>query len=196
MSAGAPDRPDDDAVRAATEDWLQRAVVGLNLCPFARQPWQQGRVRIQVSRATGLDRLLEELACELALLHATDPMQCETTLLVHPWALTGFDEYNDALDLFEALVRELDLEGELQVASFHPDYRFADAPADDPANASNRSPYPTVHLLREASIERALAAVADPDLIWQRNVQTLRALGWDGWRRLGLGPALEPEPEN
>jgi hypothetical protein len=184
----------DDAVRAATAQWLQRAVIGLNLCPFARQPFAQGRIRIQVSPAQTLAELLADLAAELLLLHATDPLQCETTVLVHPHVLQAFAEYNDALDQFDALVRELDLEGELQVASFHPDYRFADAPDDDPANASNRSPYPTVHLLREASVGRAVASVADPDLIWQRNVETLRRLGWDGWRRLGVGPAAGTEP--
>jgi hypothetical protein len=178
---------DDDAVRAATADWLERAVIGLNLCPFARQPWTHGRVRIQVSRASSLQDLLADLAVELALLQRTDPDQCETTLLVHPSVLQRFDEFNDALDLTEDLVRALGLEGELQVASFHPAYRFADAEADDPANASNRSPYPTLHLLREASIERAVDAVADPDLIWQRNVQVLRALGWEGWHQLGAG---------
>jgi hypothetical protein len=193
MTTAVADVPGDDAIRAATARWLERVVIGLNLCPFARQPWTQGRIRIQVSRATALDALLVELAAELDLLGGTDPQQCETTLLVHPWALVGFADYNDALDLVEALVRDLDLEGELQVASFHPDYRFADADADDPANASNRSPYPMLHLLREASVERAVAGVADPDLIWQRNVRTLRALGWDGWRRLDAGPAREPD---
>jgi hypothetical protein len=185
MSDDRPERR--EVARAATADWLERAVIGLNLCPFARQPWSQGRIRIQVSQATTLAALLEDLAAELELLHGTDPGQCETTLLVHPQVLTDFVEYNDALDLVEDLVRELGLEGELQVASFHPDYRFADAPADDPANASNRSPYPTLHLLREASIERVVASVADPDLIWQRNVQVLRTLGWDGWQRLTSG---------
>lgn len=192
MSVTGP-APGEDAVRAATSGWLQRAVIGLNLCPFARQPWALGRIRIQVSAADTLAGLLADLAAELQRLQATDPLECETTVLVHPHVLGDFGAYNDALDAFDELVRELGLEGELQIASFHPDYRFADAPADDPANASNRSPYPSVHLLREASVERAVAAVADPDLIWQRNVRTLRALGWDGWRRLGVGPAGGPD---
>jgi hypothetical protein len=168
----------------ATRRWLEAAVLGLNLCPFARTPAREGRVRIARSEATDLDALLVDLQAELERLRDSEPSELETTLLVHPEVLGDFLDFNDFLELAEALLRALDLEGEIQIASFHPDFRFADTPADDIANATNRSPYPTLHLLREDSIEQVLAQVADPDAIYQRNIEVLRRLGQRGWDEL------------
>ena len=141
-------------------------------------------MRFRVSAETSAAGLLTELRAELTGLYAADPLLCETTLLIHPGVLTDFLEYNDFLDVCEAAVVELDLEGELQVASFHPQYRFAGTQAEDIENYTNRSPYPMLHLLREASIERAIAAVPDTDEIYRRNIRTMRKLGHAGWARL------------
>ena len=171
---------DDTAAQhviAATRSWVERVVVGLELCPFAKAPHEAGRIRYVVSAARDIDRLAEDLERELQTLQAADPAEVETTLLIHPDVLHDFLQYNDFLDVAEQIVEELDLEGELQVASFHPDYRFADAPEDDPANYTNRSPYPMLHLLREASITRAVDSLDDPARIPARNVELLRRLG-------------------
>ena len=178
---------DDDAILAATRRWIERAVIGLNLCPFARAPFVQQRLHLRVSRARSKDALLEDLSEELIALHAADPLIRETTLLIHPDVLTEFLDYNDFLDDADAAVLALGLEGELQIASFHPDYRFADTAADAIENCTNRSPYPALHLLRESSIEHALEAIVDPDEIIRRNIETLRRLGADGWRVLMRG---------
>lgn len=178
----------DAIVIAATEAWLRNVVIGLNLCPFAKQPFAQGRVRLRVSHATGEDALLEELGAELVALRQSDPEVCETTLLIHPGVLDDFFEYNDFLEVADALLHELGLEGELQVASFHPDYQFADAPAEAAENCTNRSPYPMLHLLREDSVQRAVDSVPDTDDIYRRNIRTLRELGIAGWRELMRKP--------
>jgi len=141
-------------------------------------------VRFRVSGQRSAAGLLEELRSELLHLDRQDAECCETTLLIHPWALADFIEYNDFLEVCEAAVADLGLEGELQVASFHPRYQFAGTQASDIENCTNRSPYPMLHLLRESSIERALASVADPDEIYRRNIRTLRELGHAGWRKL------------
>ena len=159
-------------------------MIGLNLCPFAENPYRGGRVRFHVSEQRSAAGLLQELRAELSMLAAADPKHCETTLLIHPWVLADFIEYNDFLEVCEAAVVELELEGELQVASFHPQYQFAGTQADDVENYTNRSPYPMLHLLREASVERAIAAVGDTEEIYRRNIRTLRALGIAGWQRL------------
>ena len=175
---------DQDAVIEATQRWMERAVIGLNLCPFARAPFVQGRVRIVVSLAADEETLLSDLLGELERLRDTDAATLETTLLVHPHVLRDFIEYNDFLDSADELVRDLDLEGEIQVASFHPDYAFADAAPDAIDNYTNRAPFPILHLLREASIERVVDAIDDPDAIYLRNIATLRKLGHDGWDAL------------
>lgn len=175
-----------DALIAATQRWVERAVVGLNLCPFARAPMLQQRIRYVVSQARDTDTLLDDLLGELQSLNAVDANECETTLLIHPYVLTDFLDYNDFLDVADAAIETLALAGVLQVASFHPQYQFADSTIDDIENFTNRSPVPTLHLLREASIEQAVDAMADPDSIPRRNVQTLRALGLEGWRALDL----------
>ena len=160
---------ENDAVTdpiAETRRWLERAVIGLNLCPFAKAVHAKGQVRYVLSAATTPDALLEQLAAEL---------------LVHPDVLGDFLDYNDFLEQADALVVELGLEGVLQVASFHPQYQFAGSEPDDIANYTNRSPHPTLHLLREDSVERAVAAYPDPDAIIDRNIETLTTLGRSGW---------------
>jgi hypothetical protein len=169
---------------AETERWLQRAVIGLNLCPFAKAVHVRDQVRFVLSEALTPDELLEDLGAELLHLRDTPAAETDTTLLVHPGVLGDFLDYNDFLEQADALVAELGLEGVLQVASFHPDYQFAGTAPDDVENFTNRSPYPTLHLLREDSVSRAVEAFPDPDAIVERNVETLRRLGRDGWRAL------------
>lgn len=176
--------PSDEQVIAATKVWLERAVIGLQLCPFASGPYSTDRVRFAVSAQRSTAGLLEDLCREMQVLRDTDPLQCETTLLVHPQVLTEFLDYNDFLDECDAAVAELGLEGELQVASFHPKYLFAGTTEQDITNFTNRSPYPMLHLLREASVERAVASFPDVDNIGTRNMEKLRRLGHEGWRRL------------
>lgn len=159
-------------------------MIGLNLCPFADSVYRSHRVRLRVSEQRSAAGLLEEFRSELIDLNATDPLKCETSLLIHPWVLADFVQYNDFLEVCETAIAELDLEGVLQVASFHPQYQFAGTHSGDIENYTNRSPYPMLHVLREASIERAIAAVPDPDEIYRRNIRTLRELGHVGWQRL------------
>ncbi|MGO1542333.1 MAG: DUF1415 domain-containing protein [Luteimonas sp.] len=173
----------DDPI-AHTRQWLERAVIGLNLCPFAKAVTVRDQVRFVTSDATTPEALLEALAAELAHLRDVAPGQTDTTLLIHPHVLGDFLDYNDFLDLADALVEEMGLEGVLQVASFHPGYQFADADPDDIGNCTNRSPHPTLHLLREDSVTRAVEAYPDPDVIVERNLGTLERLGHAGWRRL------------
>ena len=171
-------------VEARVRRWLERAVIGLNLCPFAKAVYVKRQVRIVVSDATSPRDLLEQLGEELALLRDTPADEVDTTLLAHPLVLADFLAYNAFLDDADGLVEAMDLEGELQVASFHPDYQFAGTAPDEVDNLTNRAPYPILHLLREASVERAVAAYPDPDAIIERNIATVRALGLDGWKRL------------
>ena len=175
---------DTQEIIESTRRWLERAVIGLNLCPFALTPWRQDRIRFQTSLATNPEQLAEDLVEELLGLQARDPAEYETSLLIHPGALNDFLDYNDFLDLADQLLEELDLDGVIQIASFHPDYQFAGSAPDDPANCTNRSPYPMLHLLREDSIAAATEPLSDPNLIYERNIQTLRKLGLDGWRTL------------
>ena len=175
---------DQAAVIADTQRWVERAVIGLNLCPFAKAVHVHNRIRYVVSSAKHTDGLLDELERELRALHEADPAVCETTLLIHPQLLQDFLDYNDFLDLADGVVEELELEGELQIASFHPQYQFEGTEPDDLSNFSNRSPYPTLHLLREASVERAVQTYPDTAGIYERNVITLQKLGREGWERL------------
>lgn len=174
----------NDDIIAATRRWLEKSVIGLNLCPFAESVHGAGRVRFFVSDRRSASLLLADLRSELTVLHEADPARWETTLLIHPWVLTDFIEYNDFLSVCEATVAELGLEGELQVASFHPRYQFAGTEPEDIENYTNRSPHPMLHLLRESSVARAVAAAPDTEEIYRRNIRTLRRLGHAGWRRL------------
>jgi hypothetical protein len=179
------DDPDDPVVQE-TREWLEKAVIGLNLCPFAKPVHVADRIRYAVSRAETPEALLVDLLDELRTLAAADPEEIETTLLIHPRVLTDFLDYNDFLGVADAALEELDLVGEIQVASFHPHYQFEGTDPDDIENYTNRSPYPILHLLREASIEEAVASFPDTDRIYKANIETLRKLGIEGWRRLGL----------
>jgi uncharacterized protein len=177
---------DAQTVIAHTRDWLEKAVIGLNLCPFAKAVYIKDQIRFVVSEARNLDGLLEELDRELLLLAETDPAQIDTTLLIHPQLLNDFLDFNEFLDVADGVVAEHELEGVLQIASFHPDYQFADTEVDDISNYTNRAPYPTLHLLREESLDRAVAAFPDAADIFEKNIQTLRQLGHAGWAALGL----------
>lgn len=177
---------DTAAVIAATQDWVEKAVIGLNLCPFAKAVQVKNQIRYVVSDADTCEALLEDLARELEGLAMADPSERDTTLLIHPLVLADFLDYNDFLGLADDALIELGFEGELQIASFHPQYQFAGTDIDDIDNYTNRSPYPCLHLLRETSIERAVAAFPDAAQIYDKNIETLRRIGHDGWRLLGL----------
>jgi hypothetical protein len=178
--------PSTADVVAATRHWLKAAVIGLDLCPFARAPYSKDKIRYAVSPATIPEALLAELTAELQALTAAKPKEVETTLLIHPYVLTDFLDYNDFLGVAEAAVANLGLEGVIQIASFHPRYRFAGTGEDAIENYTNRSPYPMLHLLREASVERAVAAFPEAAEIYEKNIETMRRLGMEGWQRLGL----------
>jgi uncharacterized protein len=171
---------------AATQRWLERAVIGLNLCPFAKAVHVKRQIRYIVSVARDEQTLLAELLEELQLLYDAAPETIETTLLIVPHLLADFLDYNDFLDVAEHAVGELSLDGEVQIASFHPHYQFAGSSPNDVENYSNRSPFPILHLLRESSISRAVAAFPDAASIYQRNIETLRQLGRKGWQALWL----------
>lgn len=173
-------------VIAATQQWLERAVIGLNLCPFAKAVHVKQQIRYAVTAAQTADELLAELAAELQLLAATDARTLDTTLLIHPQAMVDFLDFHFFLAEADALIRNLELDGIFQIASLHPDYEFAGSDPDDIENFSNRSPYPTLHLLREASIDRAVAAFPDAADIFEKNIDTLNRLGHEGWRKLWL----------
>jgi hypothetical protein len=180
---------DDEQIIAATRRWLERAVIGLNLCPFAKSVYVKEQVRYVVSNATTPEALLETLMDELQRLSDTDPGQVDTTLLIHPFVLTDFLDYNEFLDVADAALEDMQLDGELQVASFHPDYQFADSDPNDIANYTNRAPYPTLHLLREDSIARAVEAFPEASEIFEKNIDTMEKLGHEGWDKLDVGPA-------
>jgi hypothetical protein len=179
--------PANDAI-ADTRHWLQRAVIGLNLCPFAKAVFAKDQIRYVLSEASDVESLLADLLAELSHLHEIPAEQTDTTLLIHPFVLRDFLDYNDFLDVAEAALTELDLDGEIQIASFHPNYRFADSYEDAIENYTNRSPFPMLHLLREASVERAVEAFPEADAIIDRNMATLRKLGVEGWKQLMASP--------
>ncbi|MDE2299225.1 MAG: DUF1415 domain-containing protein [Burkholderiales bacterium] len=179
-----PDPTDRHPALAQTRAWVARAVVGLNLCPFAKAPWVKGQIRFVLCEASDPQVLLDTLCAQMHALAQGDPEQLETTLVVHPNVLGDFGEFNDFLDRAEAAVDDLGYAGVLQVASFHPHYQFAGTAANDLGNATNRSPFPTLHLLREASVERAVAAIPQAASIYETNVRTLQALGPKGWAQL------------
>jgi uncharacterized protein len=179
----------DEQVLADTRHWIEKAVIGLNLCPFARAVYVKNQVRIVVSSARHLDAFLDELDSELDLLVNTPSEQIDTTLLVHPALFPDFFVFNDFLNVVDDVVAEHELEGVIQVASFHPQFQFEGMDADDISNATNRAPYPMLHLLREDSVERAVASEGgDAEAIVERNVRTLRELGAEGWQALLAKP--------
>ena len=176
--------PADALAIAETRAWVDRAVVGLNLCPFAKSPQVKGRVRYVLSTARDGETLLAALIEEIERLVEASEDEIETTLLVHPHVLGDFLDYNDFLGIAEEAVAELGLEGVVQVASFHPQYCFAGTEPDAVGNATNRAPYPTLHLLREASIERAVDAFPEAATIYEANIAAMDRLGADGWAEL------------
>lgn len=175
---------DDASVIAAMRTWLERAVIGLNLCPFAKAVHVKQQIRYVVSHATDTDTLLDELERELKLIAVADPQQIDTTLLIHPQVLGDFLDFHFFLPTAERMLKDLGLEGVLQVASFHPQFEFADADPEDMGNYTNRAPFATLHLLREASLDRAVAAFPDAADIYERNIATLQRLGHAGWKKL------------
>ncbi|HTH74942.1 MAG TPA: DUF1415 domain-containing protein [Trinickia sp.] len=183
--AHAPDPPepiDQEAVLAATRHWLVRAVIGLNLCPFAKSVHTKDQIRYVVSETSDVEGMLSALETELRMLVDADPESIDTTLLIFPLAFADFLEFNDMLFFAERLLAQMRLEGELQIASFHPNYQFADTEPGDVENYTNRAPYPILHLLRESSVERATQAFPDAADIYERNQETMRRLGHEGWR--------------
>lgn len=189
-------RPTHETVLRDTRNWLERAVIGLNLCPFAKAVHVKGQVHYAVSKARSASELLADLETELQALAASDPAQRDTTLLIAPWCLDDFLDFNDFLDQADAALVRLDLDGVLQIASLHPAYQFAGTEADDITNFTNRSPYPTLHLLREDSIDRAVAAYPNAEAIFEVNMDTMRRLGLQGWKALGVEastPASDPD---
>ncbi len=182
--------PDARVVAEDTRVWLERAVIGLNLCPFAKAVHVKGQVHYAVSEAADAGELLKDLASELRALNALSAETRDTTLLMAPSMLQDFLDFNDFLARADALLVELGLDGEIQIASFHPDYQFAGTASDDVTNCTNRAPYPTLHLLREASIDRAVQAFPDAEEIFGRNMLTLQALGAPGWAALDVGPSV------
>ena len=176
--------PSPEHVIAETRAWLVRAVVGLNLCPFAKAVHARDQVRYVVSNATTSDTLLAELCDQMQRLVAADPELVDTTLLIHPQVLQDYLDFNDFLGVADAALKTAGLEGVLQIASFHPFFQFAGTGPDDVTNATNRSPYPTLHLLREQSVDRAVATGPGAETIYEANMRTLHTLGAEGWAAL------------
>jgi len=176
----------------ATHAWIEKAVIGLNLCPFAKSVFVKTQIRYAVSDAQTVEELLADFISELQNLASADSALCDTTLLIHPYVLQNFLDYNDFLDLADTAVANLGLDGEIQIASFHPDYQFAGTSPTDIGNYTNRSPYPILHLLRESSIERAVAAFPDASDIYEKNIETLHRIGIEGWQALGLAAVSMP----
>lgn len=169
-----------------TRRWVERAVIGLNLCPFAKAVHVKRQIRYAVSAADSAKQALDDLDAELDRLAAADPGVHETTLLILPSGFDEFIEFTDLLRRCDKRIRRCGLDGVIQLASFHPEYRFADAEPGDTANFSNRSPYPTLHLLREDSIARAVQTYPQPESIYEANIRRLRELGARGWSALGV----------
>ena len=192
-TAPTPDQPspsacDDAVVVQDTVRWLERAVIGLNLCPFAKSVHTKGQIHYVVSHATDTRALLEDLQRELEALAEASPDKRDTTLLMAPLTMPDFLDFNDFLELADELVEAMDLAGILQVASFHPRFQFEGTLADDVSNCTNRAPYPTLHLLREESIDRAVEVFPEAEEIFERNIEVLERLGAEGWKALDVGP--------
>jgi len=167
----------DERVIAATTAWLEKVVIGLNICPFAKAVHAKGQIRFAVSTANLGRALLEDLKRELGLLASTPAQQIESTLLIHPTVLSDFLAYNEFLWECDLAIQEMELDGIIQIASFHPQYRFAGTTPEDVTNHTNRSPYPMLHLLRESSVSQAVENFINTDSIYKNNLETLRKLG-------------------
>ena len=187
LHSTAPCAATHDIVLADTAHWLDKAVIGLNLCPFAKGVQAKGQIHYAISDAQDAEGVAHDLHRELEALAEISPDKRDTTLLVLPYALHDFLDFNDFLELADNMVDELDLGGILQVASFHPLFQFEGTDVDDVTNCTNRSPYPTLHLLREESIDKAVEAFPEAEMIYEKNMETLDALGLEGWLDLGVG---------
>ncbi len=176
----------EEQVLQQTRLWLEKAVIGLNLCPFAKAVYVKNQIRLVVSKARHADDLLEELDRELDLLVATPASEIDTTLLIHPTLFEDFLDFNDFLEIAEDVIDEHELEGIIQLASFHPQFQFEGTQADDMSNYTNRAPFAILHLLREESVERAVQAFPQAEAIFEANIATLEKLGLAGWKSLGL----------
>ena len=176
----------NEQVLEQTRHWLEKAVIGLNLCPFAKAVYVKNQVRLVVSHARHADDLLEDLDRELDLLVATPATEIDTTLLIHPTLFEDFLDFNDFLEIAEGVVDEHALEGVVQLASFHPKFQFDGTEPDDIGNYTNRAPFAMLHLLREESVERSVAAFPEAESIFEQNIATLEKLGLEGWKALGL----------
>jgi hypothetical protein len=176
----------DQDVLKQTRQWLEKAVIGLNLCPFAKAVYVKNQVRLVVSHARHADDLLDELDRELDLLVATPAEEIDTTLLVHPTLFDDFLDFNDFLEIAEGVVNEHGLEGVLQLVSFHPKFQFDGTEPDDISNYTNRAPFAILHLLREESVQRAVEVFPEAETIFEENVKTMEKLGHEGWKALGL----------
>ena len=170
----------------ATTEWLEKAVIGLNLCPFAKAPHNKGQIRIHVSFAKHLDAFLEDVDAEIRRLLDTPAETLETTLLVCATLFDDFLIFNDMLDAAEQAIEDNGATGIVQIAPFHPQFQFDGTDADDIGNYTNRSPYPTLHFIREDSIEKAAQAFPDPAVIFERNIETLQKMGRESWEKLGI----------
>lgn len=178
------DQPDSDTLIAQTQRWLERAVIGLNLCPFAKSVHIKNQIRYVVSDARDEQAVLEDLHRLLEEVAQADPEQVDTALLILPHALADFMDYNDFLEIADGLLERMELDGVLQIASFHPRYQFEGSQPDDIENYTNRSPYPMLHVLREESLDRAVEAYPDASEVYLRNEETMRKLGHEGWKKL------------
>lgn len=185
----------NESVCSDTRRWLERAVIGLNLCPFAKSVHVKGQVHYAVSEARSAKALLNDLKLELQALVALDAGERDTTLLIAPHCLADFLDYNDFLGRADKVLERMGLEGVFQIASLHPAYQFAGTQTDDITNFTNRSPWPTLHLLREESIDRAVAAFPHAEAIFETNMQTMRRLGPSGWAALQLHAGATEEVE-
>jgi hypothetical protein len=182
-------------VLQTTERWLERAVIGLNLCPFAKAVHVKGQIHYVLSWSQDTADVLDDLADAMHDLLAHSPQQRDTTLLIAPDAFPDFWDFHGLVQRAERLLRALRLDGVLQIASFHPQFEFVDAPAGDMAHYTNRAPYPILHLLREGSMDRAVAAYPDAALIYGRNIARLRELGTVGWHVLDVAAPLPTEQD-
>jgi hypothetical protein len=167
--------PEDARIIEQTSLWVKSVIVGYNFCPFAYREVERGSIRYRVDQSNQIAHCLETMVAEYD--HLDSHPETETTLIIFPELLAEFKDFTGFIELAEALLTEQGYTGEYQLASFHPEYQFADAPADDPANYTNRSPYPTLHIIREASIENAVAGISNPEQIPERNIKVARNLG-------------------
>lgn len=185
----------DEQMLSLTVRWLERAVIGLNLCPFAKSVHVKGQIHYRLSHATQKQELLQVLQEELQALQATDPAVRDTTLLILPDCFPDFLDFNDFLQDADDVLYTVGLDGTLQIASFHPRFQFAGTTEDDITNFTNRAPFPVLHLIREASIARAVEAFPDAEMIYEKNMRTLEDLGRAGWKELGLEIEREQDAE-